>query len=125
MYTVRAERPPSTTAGKRIDADTILTHDQVPAEEFSVYHTSSEATDSTTVKPLNGPSIAIVTSAPTSSATIKHSSASAGDSTQSLDIKKGQVYFIPAHTNVEYSAGVEVWCAFYDDQEQSQTGPMK
>lgn len=95
---------------------------QVPAEEFSVYHTSATATQTTTIKPLNGPSIAIVVSAP-SSAVVKHTAE--GGPTQSNEVRKGQVYFIPAHTSVEYTAGVEVWCAFYDDQQTEQTGPMK
>lgn len=91
---------------------------QVPAEEFSLYHIDEENA-LTTIKPLNGPTIAILTSV-----------ASFGKMTdkttgKSWDVKKGQVYFIGAHTEVEYGPGVEAWAAFYDDQDREQTGDMK
>lgn len=91
---------------------------QVPAEEFSLYHIDGENA-STTIKPLNGPTIAILTSVASSG---KMTDKTTG---KSWDVKKGQVYFIGAHTEVEYGPGVEAWAAFYDDQDREQTGDMK
>jgi mannose-6-phosphate isomerase class I len=93
---------------------------QVPAEEFSLYHVDGKE-ESTTIKPLNGPTIVILTSVP-SSGEGKVSDKTTG---KSWPVKKGQVYFIGAHTEVEFGPGVEAWAAFYDDQDREQTGDMK
>ncbi|KAJ9094035.1 hypothetical protein QFC21_006136 [Naganishia friedmannii] len=94
---------------------------QVPAEEFSLYHVAGSESTSTTIKPLNGPTIAILTSVPsTGTATITDKTAN-----KTIEVNKGQVYFVAAGTTVEFGAGVEAWAAFYDDQVREQTGDMK
>ncbi|GHJ84096.1 hypothetical protein NliqN6_0498 [Naganishia liquefaciens] len=92
---------------------------QVPAEEFSLFHiVGTDA--STTVAPLNGPAIAIVTAVSSSGSQITDKTCGT-----MINVKKGQVYFVGAGTEIEYGPGVEVWAAFYDDQNRGQTGNMK
>lgn len=100
-------------------AASLTSFPKVPAEEFSLYHIVG-TTDSTSTSPLNGPSIAIVTSVPSSGGHVTDKTTGT-----SVDVKKGQVYFVGAGTEVEYGPGVEVWAAFYDDQNREQTGDMK
>ena len=63
---------------------------------------------------LDGPAIAIVTEGEVS---IQES----GQKTDS-PAKTGTVYFIGAGADVEFSAGGEVWAAFYDGDKNSQVG---
>jgi mannose-6-phosphate isomerase len=91
--------------------------DQVPTEEFSLYHVRPDPDRSTTIKPLHGPTVLIVTEGQ-------------GAITQIVDgfrtdvqVKRGQVYLVGADTEVEYEKGLEVWASFWDDQEEGQTGP--
>ncbi|KAJ9120291.1 hypothetical protein QFC22_003191 [Naganishia vaughanmartiniae] len=99
--------------------------DAVPAEEFSLYHIAGSSSASTTIKPLNGPTIAILTSVPSSGTGIMTEKINGGGAGKTIEVKKGQVYFIAAGTTVEFGSGVEAWAAFYDDQAREQTGDMK
>jgi ethanolamine utilization protein EutQ (cupin superfamily) len=67
-----------------------------------------------TLKALNGPTIAIVTEGQVS---IQET----GQDTTS-PAKTGSVFFIGAGADVEFSAGGEVWAAFYDGDKNSQVG---
>ncbi len=88
----------------------------MPTEEFSIYHV--EPTGDTTIKPLSGPSVAIVTdlSGPSGTLSVK------GETT--ILLQRGMVFFIGAGAEVQYSEGVEVWSAFFDDKAEEQTGDM-
>lgn len=92
---------------------------QVPAEEFSLYHVSPSS-QSTSIKALNGPTVIIITSAPSSGASITEQK-DGNDQAAEVEVKKGQVYLIGAGTGVKFGEGVEVWGAFWDDQEMGQT----
>jgi len=92
---------------------------KVPTEAFSIYHVPKSG--EITILPLTGPSIAIITSTSTSTSSSKITE----KGEQPMDVKEGQVYFIGAGTEWTVGDGVEVWCAFYDDERQDETGKMK
>ncbi|KAG7529927.1 hypothetical protein FFLO_05332 [Filobasidium floriforme] len=97
---------------------------KVPTEEFSLYHVDGDAQKSTTIKPLNGPTVCIVTAVNTTAGKITQTGTVDDSSARAEvdDIKRGQVYLIGAGTEVEFAPGVEVWASFWDDQEQEQSG---
>lgn len=76
-----------------------------PFEEFSIMRIAGEEK----LQALNGPAIAIVT---------EGSVSLNGES----KAEAGSVFFLPAGTDVEFSAGGEVWAAFYDGDENKQVG---
>lgn len=80
-----------------------------PFEEFSILRVSGEET----LKALNGPAIAIITEGEVAIT----ESGSKGEKG-----KTGSVYFIGAGADVDFSAGGEVWAAFYDGDENKQVG---
>lgn len=70
-----------------------------------------------TLRALNGPAIAIVTEGKVS---ITESGSQGGESTEGAEA--GSVFFIGAGADVDFSAGGEVWAAFFDGDENSQVG---
>lgn len=85
-----------------------------------MYHVDGDAQKSTTIAPLNGPTVCIITAVNTTEGKITQTVD--GTRTDVDEIKRGQVYLIGAGTEVEFAPGVEVWASFWDDQEQGQSG---
>jgi mannose-6-phosphate isomerase len=81
-----------------------------PFEEFSIMRIAGEEQ----LQALNGPAIAIVTEGQVSITETGKDSASPAEA--------GTVFFIGAGADIEFSAGGEVWAAFYDGDENSQVG---
>jgi mannose-6-phosphate isomerase len=81
-----------------------------PFEEFSIMRISGEET----LEALNGPAIAIVTEGKVAISEIGQS--------ESAPSEAGTVHFIGAGAKVNFSAGGEVWAAFYDGDKNPQVG---
>lgn len=81
-----------------------------PFEEFSIMRIVGEEQ----LQALDGPAIAIVTEGEVSIQEVGQKKASSA--------KAGTVFFIGAGAEVEFSAGGEVWAAFYDGDKNSQVG---
>ena len=81
-----------------------------PFEEFSIMRIAGEET----LQALDGPAIAIVTEGK-----VTISEQGQGSSSPS---EPGTVHFIGAGADIDFSAGGEVWAAFYDGDKNSQLG---
>jgi len=81
-----------------------------PFEEFSIMRIAGEEQ----LQALDGPAIAIVTEGQVSVQETGKKSISPAEA--------GSVFFIGAGANVQFSAGGEVWAAFYDGDRNSQVG---